>query len=86
MAWNLIRLCTAINLIYSLLHFLFFAVLSGMLIIFWGATYIGFCVLLIYGAAIPVLALYIIMLVNVDLIQRLFFVEHLSNKKFFSNF
>lgn len=86
MLWNLIRLCTAINLIFSLLHFLFFAVLSGLLLIFWGATYIGFCVLLIYGAAIPVLALYIIMLVNVDLIQWLFFVEHVSNKIFFRKF
>lgn len=78
MFWNLIWLCNAINLIYALIHFLAFAVLSGLLIILWGATYIGFCVLLIYAAAIPVLALYIIMLVNVDLIQRLFFIEHLS--------
>lgn len=76
MFWNLVWLCNAINLIYALLHFLFFAVLSGLLILLWGATYIAFCVLLIYAAAIPVLALYIIMLVNVDLIQRLFFIEH----------
>ncbi len=76
MFWTLAWLATALNLIYALLHFLLFAVLSGLLIIFWGATYIGFCVLLIYGAAIPVLALYIIMLVNVDLIQWLFFIEH----------
>jgi NADH:ubiquinone oxidoreductase subunit 6 (subunit J) len=69
MLWNLTKLTTAVNLIYALLHFLFFAILSGLLIIFWGSVYIGFCVLLIYGAAIPVLALYIIMLVNVDLIQ-----------------
>jgi len=79
MLWNLSRLATALNLIYALLHFLFFAVLSGLLIILWGASYIGFCVLLIYGAAIPVLALYIIMLVNVDLIQRLFFIEHVTS-------
>jgi len=81
---NLVKLATATNLIYSLIHFLFFAILSGLMIIFWGSTYIGFCVLLIYGAAIPVLALYIIMLVNVDLIQRLFFIEHTTNKTFFS--
>lgn len=80
MFWNLSRLATAINLIYALLHFLFFAILSGLLVILWGAIYIGFCILLIYGAAIPVLALYIIMLVNVDLIQRLFFIEHLNSK------
>jgi len=79
---NLTKLYKAINLIYSLLHFLIFAVLSGLLILLWGSSYIAFCVLLIYGAAIPVLALYIIMLVNVDLIQRLFFFEHISNKLF----
>ena len=56
-----------------------FAVLSGILILVWGNSYIAFCVLLIYGAAIPVLALYIIMLVNVDLIQRLFFNEYLAS-------
>lgn len=84
MLWNLYKLATASNLIYSLIHFLFFAILSGLIALFWGSTYIGFCILLIYGAAIPVLALYIIMLVNVDLIQRLFFVEHQENKSFFS--
>lgn len=84
MLWNLYKLATASNLIYSLIHFLFFAILSGLITLFWGSTYIGFCILLIYGAAIPVLALYIIMLVNVDLIQRLFFVEHQENKSFFS--
>jgi hypothetical protein len=57
------------NLIFTLISFLGFAILSGFLIIFWGSEYIGLCVILIYGAAIPVLALYIIMLVNVDLIQ-----------------
>lgn len=76
---NLTKLYKAINLIYSLLHFLLFATLSGILILLWGSSYIAFCVLLIYGAAIPVLALYIIMLVNVDLIQRLFFFEHISS-------
>lgn len=89
MFWNLIRLSNAINLIYALLHFLVFAVLSGLLIILWGATYIGFCVLLIYAAAIPVLALYIIMLVNVDLIQWLFFIEHInynSKRSWFKRF
>lgn len=86
MFWNLIWLCNAINLIYALIHFLVFAVLSGLMIILWGATYIGFCVLLIYAAAIPVLALYIIMLVNVDLIQRLFFVEHLTYNSLESRF
>ncbi len=80
---NLIWLATASNLIYSLIHFLVFAVLSGLFLIFWGSTYIGICVLLIYGAAIPVLALYIIMLINVDLIQRLFFSEYRENKTFF---
>jgi hypothetical protein len=79
---NLTKLYKAINLIYALLHFLVFAVLSGLLILLWGSSYIAFCVLLIYGAAIPVLALYIIMLVNVDLIQRLFFFEHMSTKLF----
>lgn len=84
MLWNLYWLATASNLIYSLIHFLLFAILSGLITLFWGSTYIGFCILLIYGAAIPVLALYIIMLVNVDLIQWLFFVEHQENKSFFS--
>lgn len=79
MLYNLSRLYKSINLIYALLHFLIFAVLSGLLILLWGNSYIAFCVLLIYGAAIPVLALYIIMLVNVDLIQRLFFFEHLTS-------
>lgn len=78
---SITRLYSSINLIYALLHFLFFAVFSGLLIIFWGSLYLGFCVLLIYGAAIPVLALYIIMLVNVDLIQRLFFFEHINKIK-----
>jgi hypothetical protein len=78
------KLYSSTNLIYALLHFLVFAVLSGLLIIFWGSLYLGFCVLLIYGAAIPVLALYIIMLVNVDLIQRLFFFEHINKIKFTS--
>lgn len=78
MLLSLNRLYSSTNLIYALLYFLAFAVLSGLLIIFWGSFYIGFCVLLIYGAAIPVLALYIIMLVNVDLIQRLFFFEHIN--------
>lgn len=67
------------NLIYTLLSFLSFAIISGLIIIFWGSEYIGLCVLLIYGAAIPVLALYIIMLVNVDLIQWLFFIESVKN-------
>lgn len=70
------------NLIYTLLSFLSFAIISGLIIIFWGSEYIGFCVLLIYGAAIPVLALYIIMLVNVDLIQWLFFIESVKNFTF----
>lgn len=67
------------NLIFTLISFLGFAVLSGFLIIFWGSEYIGLCVILIYGAAIPVLALYIIMLVNVDLIQWLFFIESVKD-------
>lgn len=67
------------NLIYTLVSFLGFTILSGLLIIFWGGEYIGLCVLLIYGAAIPVLALYIIMLVNVDLIQWLFFLESVKD-------
>lgn len=79
MFYNLTKLYKSINLIYALLHFLFFAILSGLLILLWGNSYLAFCVLLIYGAAIPVLALYIIMLVNVDLIQRLFFYEHLTS-------
>lgn len=79
MLFNLSNLYKSINLIYALLHFLMFAVLSGILILVWGNSYIAFCVLLIYGAAIPVLALYIIMLVNVDLIQRLFFNEYLAS-------
>ena len=70
------------NLIYTLISFLSFAILSGLFIIFWGSEYIGLCVLLIYGAAIPVLALYIIMLVNVDLIQWLFFIESVKNFTF----
>jgi len=81
MLYNLYKLYDAINLIYALLHFLYFAVLSGLLILLWGSTYLAFCIILIYGAAIPVLALYIIMLVNVDLIQRLFFFEHINKKK-----
>lgn len=81
MLYNLYKLYDATNLIYALLHFLYFAVLSGLLILLWGSTYLAFCIILIYGAAIPVLALYIIMLVNVDLIQRLFFHEHLNKKK-----
>jgi NADH:ubiquinone oxidoreductase subunit 6 (subunit J) len=80
MFWNLTNLCNAANLIYSLLHFLFFAVTSALLILLWGASYIAFCVILIYGAAIPVLALYIIMLVNVDLLQWLFFVEYIDSQ------
>jgi|JI10StandDraft_1071094.scaffolds.fasta_scaffold19163_7 NADH:ubiquinone oxidoreductase subunit 6 (subunit J) len=81
MAYNLYKLYDSTNLIYALLHFLYFAVLSGLLILLWGSTYLAFCIILIYGAAIPVLALYIIMLVNVDLIQRLFFFEHLNKEK-----
>lgn len=81
MLYNLYKLYDAINLIYALLHFLYFAVLAGLLILLWGSTYLAFCIILIYGAAIPVLALYIIMLVNVDLIQRLFFFERLNKEK-----
>jgi NADH:ubiquinone oxidoreductase subunit 6 (subunit J) len=81
MLYNLYKLYDAINLIYALLHFLYFAILAGLLILLWGSTYLAFCIILIYGAAIPVLALYIIMLVNVDLIQRLFFFEHINKKK-----
>lgn len=83
MFWNLIWLATSINLIFALLHFLFFAILSSLLIIFWGSIYIGLCTILIYGAAIPVLALYIIMLVNVDLIQWLFFIEYINSSTIF---
>lgn len=75
MSMSILFLNKSTNLIYTLLSFLSFAIFSGLIIIFWGSEYIGLCVLLIYGAAIPVLALYIIMLVNVDLIQRLFFIE-----------
>lgn len=78
----IISLYKSINLIYALLSFLLFAIFSGLLILLWGNEYLGLCVLLIYGAAIPVLALYIIMLVNVDLIQRLFFYEKLVRYNF----
>ncbi len=66
---TILSIAKSTNLIYTLLSFLVFAVTCGLLILYWGNEYIGLCVLLIYGAAIPVLALYIIMLVNVDLIQ-----------------
>jgi len=82
MSFSLLYLCRSTNLIYSLISFLIFAVIGGFLTILWGSEYIGLCIILIYGAAIPVLALYIIMLVNVDLLQRLFFIE---SSKFFSN-
>lgn len=75
----LIKLCRSTNLIYILINFLFFAITAGLYIIFWGAEYLGLCVILIYGAAIPVLALYIIMLMNVDVMQRLFFLDSTKN-------
>lgn len=82
MTITILYLNKSTNLIYTLLSFLVFAITCGLLIIFWGSEYIGLCVLLIYGAAIPVLALYIIMLVNVDLIQWLFFIESVKNFSF----
>ena len=87
--FSLAYMCKSTNLIYTLISFLIFAVSMGIFAIVWGAEYIGLCIILIYGAAIPVLALYIIMLVNVDLIQRLFFIESqksLSIKKQFFYF
>ena len=76
--FSLFLVCQSTNLIYTLISFLVFAVSTGLFSILWGAEYIGLCIILIYGAAIPVLALYIIMLVNVDLIQRLFFIESIK--------
>lgn len=81
---TILSIAKSTNLIYTLLSFLVFAVTCGLLILYWGNEYIGLCVLLIYGAAIPVLALYIIMLVNVDLIQWLFYVESLKKFSLFN--
>lgn len=80
--FSLFLMCKSTNLIYTLISFLVFTVTTGFFSLVWGAEYIGLCIILIYGAAIPVLALYIIMLVNVDLIQWLFFIESIKSFSF----